>query len=72
MKFSEHEIQPLWDEVTRIIGEGVIQLRRQQQPLSTAALVDLLVEQLHATSNTQRRIMLGAAINMLKDKSKVN
>lgn len=72
MKFSEHEIQPLWDEVTRIIGEGVIQLRRQQQPLSTAALVDLLVEQLHASSNTQRRIMLGAAINMLKDKSKVN
>ncbi|MDU6412418.1 MAG: hypothetical protein E6560_15820 [Yersiniaceae bacterium] len=72
MKFSEQEIQPLWDEVARMIGEGVITLRHQARPLSTDALIDLLAQQLYATPDTQRRILLGAAINMLKDKSRVN
>ncbi|MBU9837427.1 DUF2767 family protein [Rahnella sp. L72c] len=66
MKFSDSEIQPLWDEVARIIGDGVIQMRHRGEPLSADALIGYLDEQLTRTTGVQRRIMLGAAINMLK------
>jgi len=46
MKFSESEIQPLWDEVARIIGDGVIQMRHRGEPLSADALIGYLDEQL--------------------------
>ncbi|MCW2107974.1 hypothetical protein [Rahnella sp. GSA61A] len=66
MKFSESEIQPLWDEVARIIGDGVIKMRHRGEPLSADALISYLDEQLACATGVQRRIMLGAAINMLK------
>ena len=66
MKFSESEIQPLWDEVARIIGDGVIKMPHRGEPLSADALINYLDEQLACATGVQRRIMLGAAINMLK------
>jgi len=66
MKFSDSEIQPLWDEVARIIGDGVIQMRHRGEPLSADALIGYLDEHLTRATGVQRRIMLGAAINMLK------
>ncbi|MDH2897362.1 MULTISPECIES: hypothetical protein [Rahnella] len=66
MKFSESEIQPLWDEVARIIGDGVIQMRHRGEPLSADALIGYLDEQLVTATGVQRRILLGAAINLLK------
>ena len=66
MKFSDSEIQPLWDEVARIIGDGVIQMRHRGEPLSADALIGYLDEQLTRATGVQRRIMLGAVINMLK------
>jgi len=66
MKFSESEIQPLWDEVARIIGDGVIQMRHRGEPLSADALIGHLERQLACATGVQRRILLGAAINMLK------
>jgi len=65
MKFSEHEIQPLWDEVARIIGEAVIQLRHRSKPLTTETLKEYLEGQL-SHSNTTQRVLINAAINMLK------
>lgn len=66
MKFSQSEIQPLWDEVARIIGDGVIQIRHRGEPLSVDALINFLDEQLACSTGIQRRVLLGAAINMLK------
>ncbi|MDR3432004.1 MAG: hypothetical protein P4L95_08920 [Rouxiella aceris] len=65
MKFSAGEIQPLWDEVARIIGESVIQLRHRGEPLTADSLIEYLENQLSA-AGVQRRILLGAAINLLK------
>lgn len=66
MKFSENEIQPLWDEVSRLIGDAVIHLHHRGDTLNASSLLDYLDEQLSATQNVKRRILLGAAINMLK------
>ncbi len=65
MQFSESEIQPLWDEVARIIGEAVIQLRHRGEPLTAESLVDYLEESLNS-AGVQQRILIGAAINLLK------
>lgn len=66
MKLSESEIQPLWDEVPRIIGDAVIHLHHRGEYLSNDALVGYLDGQLGSTQNVKSRILLGAAINMLK------
>lgn len=66
MKFSESEIQPLWDEVSRIIGDAVIHLHHRGEYLNGDSLIHYLDEQLITTQNVKRRILLGAAINMLK------
>lgn len=65
MQFSESEIQPLWDEVARIIGEAVIQLRHRGEPLTADSLVNYLQDAL-STAGVQQRILIGAAINLLK------
>ncbi|MDN5680404.1 MAG: hypothetical protein L0G81_07165 [Ewingella sp.] len=66
MKLSESEIQPLWDEVSRIIGDAVIHLHHRGEYLSNDALVGYLDGQLGSTQNVKSRILLSAAINMLK------
>ena len=65
MQFSESEIQPLWDEVARIIGEGVIELRHRGEPLTGASLIAYLEQKL-STAGVQQRILIGAAINLLR------
>lgn len=65
MHFSQSEIQPLWDEVARIIGEAVIQLKHRGEPLTAESLVKYLEHELH-NGGVQQRILIGAAINMLK------
>ncbi|CAM3719041.1 hypothetical protein BS639_14715 [Rouxiella silvae] len=65
MHFSESEIQPLWDEVARIIGEAVIQLQHRGEPLAADSLVKYLEHEL-AAAGVQQRILIGAAINMLR------
>jgi hypothetical protein len=65
MQFSESEIQPLWDEVARIIGEAVIQLRHRGEPLTADSLINYLQGALNA-AGVQQRILIGAAINLLK------
>ncbi len=65
MQFSESEIQPLWDEVARIIGEAVIQLRHRGEPLTADSLINYLQDALNA-AGVQQRILIGAAINLLK------
>ncbi len=65
MQFSESEIQPLWDEVARIIGEAVIQLRHRGEPLTADSLVNYLEHTLNS-AGVQQRILIGAAINLLK------
>ncbi len=66
MKFSESEIQPLWDEVSRIIGDAVIQLHHHGKSFNAEELVGYLTHQLSETQQVKRRVLLGAAINMLK------
>lgn len=66
MKFSESEIQPLWDEVSRIIGDAVIQLHHHGKPFTAEELVGYLNHQLGETDEVKRRVLLGAAINMIK------
>jgi hypothetical protein len=66
MKFSESEIQPLWDEVSRIIGDAVIQLHHHGKPFNAEVLVKYLSHQLSEVDEVKRRILLNAAINMLK------
>jgi type II secretory pathway predicted ATPase ExeA len=65
MQFSESEIQPLGDEVARIIGEGVIELRHRGEPLTADSLIDYLEHKL-STAGVQQRILIGAAVNLLK------
>lgn len=65
MQFSESEIQPLWDEVARIIGEAVIQLRHRGEPLTAESLINYLQDALNS-AGVQQRILIGAAINLLK------
>lgn len=65
MHFSASEIQPLWDEVARIIGEAVIQLRHRGEPLTSESLVSYLESNLK-TAGVKQRILIGAAINLLK------
>ena len=66
MTFSEQEIKPVWDEVARLIGDGVMQLRHRGEALSVDTLEILLARQLADSNDIERRILLGAAINMLK------
>jgi hypothetical protein len=67
MKFSEQEIKPIWDEVARLIGDSVMQLRHRGEVLSVETLAKHLTQQLTASHDVERRILIGAAINMLKD-----
>ena len=66
MTFSEQEIKPVWDEVARLIGDGVMQLRHRGEALS----VETLEKTSGAAVGGQQRYRtahpLGAAINMLK------
>lgn len=66
MTFSEQEIKPVWDEVARLIGDGVMQLRHRGEALSVETLEKHLARQLAESRDIERRILLGAAINMLK------
>lgn len=66
MTFSEQEIKPVWDEVARLIGDGVMQLRHRGEALSVETLEKHLARQLADSNDIERRILLGAAINMLK------
>lgn len=66
MKFSEQEIKPVWDEVARLIGDGVMQLRHRGEALSVESLAQQLARQSADCQDIEQRILLGAAINMLK------
>jgi hypothetical protein len=70
MKFSDKEIQPLWDEVARIIGDCVMQMRHEGHAINTESLVSQLEYQLVQSQETERRVLLGAAINMMKGSQK--
>ncbi|CAI0699005.1 hypothetical protein AB6825_01400 [Serratia proteamaculans] len=67
MMFSEQEIKPVWDEVARLIGDSVMQLRHRGEVLSVETLAKHLTQQLADCHDIERRILIGAAINMLKD-----
>jgi hypothetical protein len=67
MKFSEQEIKPVWDEVARLIGDSVMQLRHRGEELSVESLSRQLARHLAASHDIEQRILIGAAINMLKD-----
>jgi len=67
MMFSEQEIKPVWDEVARLIGDSVMQLRHRGEVLSVDTLARHLTQQLEDSNDIERRILIGAAINMLKD-----
>jgi hypothetical protein len=67
MKFSEQEIKPVWDEVARLIGDSVMQLRHRGEELSVESLSRQLAQHLAASHDIKQRILIGAAINMLKD-----
>ncbi|EFE94447.1 hypothetical protein [Serratia odorifera] len=66
MMFSEQEIKPVWDEVARLIGDSVMQMRHRGETLSVESLAKHLSQQLACSQNIERRILIGAAINMLK------
>lgn len=67
MKFSEQEIKPVWDEVARLIGDSVMQLRHRGEVLSVASLSNQLTQHLAQSQDIEQRILISAAINMLKD-----
>ena len=67
MKFSEQEIKPVWDEVARLIGDSVMQLRHRGEELSVESLSRQLAQHLAENHDIEQRILIGAAINMLKD-----
>ncbi|VTR58858.1 Uncharacterised protein [Serratia fonticola] len=46
MKFSEQEIKPVWDEVARLIGDSVMQLRHRGEELSVESLSKQLAQHL--------------------------
>ncbi|ATA21920.1 MAG: hypothetical protein ACRC0C_01980 [Gibbsiella quercinecans] len=68
MNFSEQEIKPVWDEVARLIGESVMELRHRGEVLSVETLAKHLEQQRDNNRDIESRILIGAAINMLKDK----
>lgn len=68
MMFSEQEIKPVWDEVARLIGDSVMQLRHRGEVLSVETLANHLSQQLAASRDIERRILISAAITMLKQK----
>lgn len=67
MMFSEQEIKTVWDEVARLIGDSVMQLRHRGEVLSVETLAKHLAQQLAESTDIERRILISAAINMLKD-----
>ena len=67
MMFSEQEIKTVWDEVARLIGDSVMQLRHRGEVLSVETLVKHRAQQLAESTDIERRILISAAINMLKD-----
>ncbi|MEB7885208.1 hypothetical protein [Serratia fonticola] len=67
MKFSEQEIKPVWDEVARLIGDSVMQLRHRGEELSVENLSRQLAQRLAESHDIEQRILIGAAINMLKE-----
>ena len=67
MMFSEQEIKPVWDEVARLIGDSVMQLRHRGEVLTVETLARHLTQQLDDSNDIERRILIDAAINMLKD-----
>jgi hypothetical protein len=67
MKFSEQEIKPVWDEVARLIGDSVMQLRHRGEELSVESLSRQLTQHLAESHDIEQRILIGAAINMLKE-----
>lgn len=67
MMLSEQEIKPVWDEVARLIGDSVMQLRHRGEVLSVETLAKHLTRQLAESHDIERRILLAAAISMLKD-----
>ncbi|CAI0764399.1 TPA: hypothetical protein ACGQSM_001043 [Serratia liquefaciens] len=67
MMFSEQEIKTVWDEVARLIGDSVMQLRHHGEVLSVETLAKHLAQQLAESNDIERRILISAAINMLKD-----
>lgn len=67
MMFSEQEIKPVWDEVARLIGDSVMQLRHRGEVLTVETLARHLTQQLDDSNDIERRILISAAINMLKD-----
>lgn len=66
MKYTEQEIKPIWDEVARLIGDSVMQLRHRGEVLSVETLAGYLAKKLAASDDIEQRILIGAAINMLK------
>ncbi|MFV9064293.1 hypothetical protein ABQ366_05015 [Serratia fonticola] len=67
MKFSEQEIKPVWDEVARLIGDSVMQLRHRGEELSVESLSKQMAQHLAESHDIEQRILIGAAINMLKE-----
>ncbi|TQI80295.1 hypothetical protein FHU10_4844 [Serratia fonticola] len=67
MKFSEQEIKPVWDEVARLIGDSVMQLRHRGEVLSVDSLTRQLAQQLTENHDIERRILITTAISMLKN-----
>lgn len=67
MMFSEQEIKPVWDEVARLIGDGVMQLRHRGGDLSVETLAKYLTKQSAECNDIECRILIGAAINILKE-----
>ncbi|MFC0227149.1 hypothetical protein [Serratia aquatilis] len=67
MRYSEQEIKPIWDEVARLIGDSVMQLRHRGEVLSVETLASYLAKKLAANDDVEQRILIGAAINMLKN-----
>jgi hypothetical protein len=66
MKFSENDMQPIWDEVMRIIGEAVLALHRQAEPLTINTLTEHLEHQRAEAPNTQNSVLIATAITLLK------
>ncbi|MGL5386500.1 MAG: hypothetical protein ACRDCA_11730 [Serratia sp. (in: enterobacteria)] len=67
MKFSEQEIKSVWDEVARLIGDSVMQLRHRGEELTVESLSRQLAQHQATCHDVEQRIMIAAAINMLKD-----
>lgn len=66
MTFSERRLNPYGMKSARLIGDSVMQLRHRGEALSVETLEKHLARQLTEDSDIERRILLGAAISMLK------